>query len=191
MKAIRIVERQAAAAERFIAGLLRQRVVAGLDALRQRVDVLSCRAPDAHRDAALTVASLRPVILREPEFADAGLQHHALQRAVAAVIAIADDEAEDVAVEADAALEIGDGENRIRRAQAQRLALALASILPGCGPRSFRGRPGPAARRCLPGRPAGPLTSLSNGHCVSLHLILRAASVAGLRNWMFHSETPA
>src|SRR6185436_6882970 len=163
METVRVVERQASAAERFIARLLCQRVVAGLDALRQRVDVLSRRAPDAHRDAALPVASLRPVVLREAELAHAGLQHHALQHAVAAVVSIADDEAEDVGVEADAALEIGDGEDRIGRAQAQRLALALASILLARGALSFRRRPGPAARRCLPGRAASPLTSLSNG----------------------------
>src|SRR5215510_12396829 len=178
MKAVRIVERQASAAERFIARLLRQRVVARLDALRQRVDVLSRRAPDAHRDAALPVASLRPVVLREPELAHAGLQHHALQRAVAAVVSIADDEAEDVAIEADAALEIGDGENWIRRAQTQRLAIARASIFSGRGAFSCRGRLGPVSRRCLPGRPASPLASLSNGHCVSFLQILRAASVA-------------
>src|SRR4029453_13471984 len=139
MKTVRIVERQAAAAERFIARLLRQRVVAGLDALRQRVDILSRRAPDAHRDAALPVASFRPVVLREPELAHAGLQHHALQRAVAAVVSIADDEAEDVGVKAGAALEIGNGEDRIGRTEAQRLALALAAILPGRGAFSFRG----------------------------------------------------
>src|SRR5262245_1479270 len=124
MKPVRIVERQASAAERFIARLLRQPVVAGLAALRQRGDGLGPRAPDAHRGATLPVASLRPVVLREPELAHARLQHHALQRAVAAVVSIADDEAEDVAIEADAALEIGDGENRIRRAQTQRLVLA-------------------------------------------------------------------
>src|SRR5262245_22801273 len=168
MKTVRIVERQASAAERFIARLLRQRVVARLDTLRQRVDVLSRRAPDAHRDATLPVAALRPVVLREPELAHARLQHHTLQRAVAAVVSIADDEAEDVAVEADAALEIGDGENRIRRAQTQRLVLARAPILfSGRGAFSCRARLGPAARRCLPGHPASPLTSLSNGHCVS------------------------
>src|SRR5262245_16970211 len=178
MKPVRIVERQASAPERFIAWLLGQRVVARLDALRQRIDVLSRRAPDAHRDATLPVASLRPVVLREPELAHARLQHHALQRAVAAVVSIADDESEDVAIEADAALEIGDGENRIRRAQRHRLVLARASILSRRGAFSCRGRLGPAARRCLPGRRASRLTSLSNGHCVSFPQILRAASVA-------------
>jgi hypothetical protein len=62
------------------------------------------------------------------------------------MVSIADDEAEDVAIEADTALKIGDSENWIRRAQTQRLAFARASVLFRRGGFSCGGRLGPAAR---------------------------------------------
>src|SRR5262252_6418785 len=120
MEAVRIVDRNAASAPRLVGGLGGECVAAGLDARGERVDVLHRRAPDAHGDAAVAIAPLLPVVLCEADAAHAGLQHDALQRAVLVGVALLGDEAERAGVEADAALDVADGEDWLDRAEAQR-----------------------------------------------------------------------
>src|SRR5207249_9035869 len=68
---------------------------------------------------ALPISSLREIVLRQPQLTRARLQLDAAQRPLV-LPPLADDEAEDVGVEAKAALEIVDGKAGLKHSQPQR-----------------------------------------------------------------------
>src|SRR5262249_50981329 len=106
VEAVGVVQREGAAAPGLILRLLREAEPGGLRPRRERVDVLGRLAPDPDALALLAVASLLPVVLRQPELAHARLQHHAPED-VPVGPPLAHHEAEDLGVERDALPEIG------------------------------------------------------------------------------------
>src|SRR5438094_2389034 len=99
-----------------------------LDSRRQRVHVLRGRTPDAHAHAFLTIAPLRPIVLRKTELARAGLQHHAAKHAAIVRPTLTYDEAEDIGVKAHAPFDVVDSEARLERSQPERLGTPLAAL---------------------------------------------------------------
>src|SRR5262245_20264760 len=129
VEAVGIVQGERAAPPGLVLRLLGEAEAGGLRPRRERIDVLDRLEPHPDALALLAVAPLLPVVLRQPELAHARLQHHAPQD-VPVGPPLAHHEAEDLGVERDALLEIGNGEARRHGAEAQ--CLGGVAALAGC-----------------------------------------------------------
>src|SRR5882672_6219553 len=123
LEAVGVRDREDARAPGHILRLLIERPTARLDLCGQPIDVLYGVIIEATPQTFLPITSLRKVVLAQHERDGAGVQLTALQRTVLAPL-VAHNEAQDVAIEGDAALQIGRSQRRRDAAQAQRFWLA-------------------------------------------------------------------
>src|SRR3989304_2652181 len=118
-------------APRLVLRLVHDRPAAGPDPRGESVDVLRRGAVHAEAQALHAVAALLPVVLAEPEGDAAGHELDPLERTVL-LPALSGREAQHVAVEGQALLQVADREARPGRPQPQALGL-LAGLLRRCG----------------------------------------------------------
>src|SRR6266540_2977012 len=122
LEAVGVGEHEQPLAPWHVLGLLVEDAAARLDLRGQPIEVLRRDAAETEPDALRPVPSLGEVVLAQHERHGAGLELGAGECTVLAPF-LADHEAEHVAIERDAALQVGGGQGRRDAAQPQRLGL--------------------------------------------------------------------